>query len=336
MLSKSKVFITRPIPEEGIALLKKRANVTLRRADSVISRRDLLKGVGKVEGLLSILTDKIDGAVMDAAPNLKVIANYAVGFDNIDVEAATQRGIVVTNTPGVMDEAVAEHALALILAVSRRVVEADHFTRAEKYKAWMPMGFIGPSLRGKTMGIIGMGRIGSTLAQMVHDGLGMNIVYTDFQINKQLEKELGAKKVTMNELLKRADVISVHVPLLPSTTHLIDTAEFKKMKKTAILINTSRGPVVSEKALTRALKSKAILGAGIDVFECEPSIDCDPSDQLELKVLDNVVLTPHIASATNEARIAMSTLAATAILDALSNKKPKTIVNPEVWSRRRR
>ncbi len=333
---KRRVFITRPIPQVGIDALKKKYAVTLRKTDSPISRKELMVGVKKADALLPILTDKIDGALMDKAPHLKVVANYAVGYDNIDVAAATERGIVVTNTPGTLEEAVAEHTLGLMLAASRRIVEADEFTRNKKYKAWMPMGFLGQQMRGKTLGIIGAGRIGSMLAEMAHKGFEMDIIYSDIARNPYLEKATKAKFVTKMQLLKQADVISLHVPLLPSTRHLIGAPELKKMKKTAILVNTSRGPVVSEKALAAALKRGQIFGAGLDVFECEPQIDCDPSDRLNLENLDNIVLTPHIASATKEAREAMSMLAAAGILDTLANKKPKNIVNPEVWAKRRR
>ncbi len=336
MKKKYKVFITRPIPLAGITRLRRSTSVKLRKTDSVIPRKDLIAGVKTADALLPILTDTIDGQVMDAAPRLKVIGNFAVGYDNIDIEAATELGIVVTNTPGVVDSAVAEHTLALMLALSRRVVESDRFTRAKKYKAWMPMGFMGSSLEGKTLGIIGMGHIGSTLAAMAKRGLNMNIIYSDRRPNAKVERQLKAKKVSMGQLLKRADVVSVHVPLFPSTRHLIDTAELKKMKPTSILINTSRGPIVAEKPLIRALKTGRLGGAALDVYECEPLIDCDPSDRLELQKLENVVLTPHIASATTEARDAMSTLAADGIINTLRGRKPKNIVNPEVWNKRRR
>ena len=335
-MSRRRVFITRPIPQEGIDRIKAIHTVELRKTDSPISRQELVVGMKKAEALLCILTDKIDAKLMDTAPQLQVISNYAVGVDNIDIAAATERGIVVTNTPGVLDEAVAEHALALMFSVARRIVESDTFTRAKKYKAWMPMGFLGPQLKGKTLGIIGAGRIGSTLAEAAYQGLGMKVLYHDVQSNTLIEKKAKAQYSSLSVLLKNSDVVSVHVPLLPSTRHLIDAKELRLMKKTAILINTSRGPVVAEKPLIRALQNGRLSGAGLDVYECEPFIDCDTSDRLELVKLNNVVLTPHTASATEEARIAMSELAATGVIDTLRNKKPINIVNPEVWSHRRK
>lgn len=332
---RKKVFIDQPIPEEGIALLKKSFTVKLRTAATVISRRELLKEIKQVHALLPILTDTLDAEVMDAAPRLQVIGNYAVGTDNIDIDAATERGIVVTNTPGVLDQAVAEHTLALMLSVARRIVESDKFTRAKKFKGWMPMGFLGLQLQGKTLGIIGAGRIGSKFAEMCKNGLGMKIVYNDVGRNSSIERKLDATYLPLKQLLRQSDVVSVHVPLLPSTRHFIGAAELRLMKPSAILINTSRGPVVAEKPLVKALQQRLFFGVGLDVYECEPSIDCDPNDQLALSKLDSVVLTPHIASATIEARSGMSLLAAQGIADVLQGKKPKHIVNPEVWKVRR-
>jgi glyoxylate reductase len=333
---KPTIFVTRQLPPAGVVELRRKYSVRQRQQESVISRQELLAGVATADALLCDLTARIDDAVMAAAPRLKVVANFAVGFDNIDLAAATRRGIVVTNTPGVLDEAVAEHALALMLAVSRRIVEADRFARSGKFTAWMPLGFLGPSLQGKTLGVVGLGRIGSTLAEMAHHGLKMKVVYTDLHRNAALEKAVQARFMPLRRLLAAADVVSVHVPLLPATRHLIDTKELQLMKKSAILINTARGPVVSEKALLRALTSGTIRGAGLDVFECEPALDCDPSDRLQLVALPNVVLTPHIASATDEARAAMSRLAARNISSVLAGRKPPALVNPDVWPTRRR
>lgn len=334
-MKRATIFITQPLPDAGARLLRRWHRVQIRRTSSSIPRRELLRGVRSADALLPDLTDRVDAAVMDAAPRLRVIANYAVGVDNIDVAAATQRGIVVTNTPGVLDDAVAEHALALTLAVTRRIVEADRFTRAGKYKGWMPMGFMGPSLLGKTIGIVGAGHIGSTLTRMAHDGLGMKVVYTDVHRNTLLERSVRARFLSLTQLLRVADVVSLHVPLLPSTRHLISTAQLRLMKQSAVLINTSRGPVVDERALVCALKQRRIGGAGLDVFECEPLIDCDSRDGLSLADFDTVVLTPHIASATIEARNAMAVLAAQNILDVLRGKRPKAFVNSDVWKHRK-
>jgi lactate dehydrogenase-like 2-hydroxyacid dehydrogenase len=319
------IYVTRRFADSGIQALKKYgARVEVYAEDQIIPRKELLKNIKGCDALLSLLTDKIDAEVMDAAgPQLKVIANYAVGFDNVDLAEAKKRNIVVTNTPSEeVNEAVAEHAFALIVSLARRIPEANEFAKGKKYVGWSPTHFIGPMLTGKTLGIIGAGRIGVSTARRGVNGFGMKLVYSDMQANKDIEKELGAKRMTMEKLLEVADFVSLHVPLLPSTRHLIGTSEFALMKKTAYLVNTARGPVVDEKALLRALKTKRIAGAALDVFECEPAIDCDLTDNLELKSFPNVILTPHIASATIEAREAMSLSAATNIIAVLSGKTP--------------
>lgn len=318
-----KIVITRQITDAGVKLLKSQNNfkVTMSTKDRALTPTELRVFVKGADGVLTLLEDKIDGAVMDAAgPQLKVIANYAVGFDNIDLDAAKKRNIVVTNTPGeLVSEAVAEHTFALMLALAHRIVEADRFTRAGKYKEWEPLLLMGTLLAGKTFGIIGTGRIGISAARKAK-GIGMNVVYSDLKRNKEFEQELGAKFMTKEQILQAADVVSLHVPLLPSTKYLMDTAEFSLMKKTAFLINTARGPVVREKALLRALKTKRIAGAALDVYECEPFIDCDIHDHLALNEMDNIVLTPHIASASIEARQQMSEIAAQNIIAVLSGK----------------
>ena len=319
----AKIFITRKIPESGVKLLKKKHTVKIYGKDQAIPKNDLLAGVKWCDALLPLLTDKVDGSVMDANPNLKVIANYAVGFNNIDVKAATERGIPVTNTPGVLTDAVADHAAALLLGIARRIPESDRFTRAGKYKVWSPMLLLGPELRGKTLGILGSGRIGSAFAERMYKGFGMNIMYYDVKRNPAVEKKFKAKYGSIAQVLKTADFVSIHVPLLPSTHHLIGAKELKSMKKTSYLINTSRGPVIDEKALVSALKSKTIAGAALDVFENEPKLASG------LSKLENVILTPHTASATEQARGAMSEIAANNILAVLSGKKPITLVNPD-------
>ncbi len=319
------VFVTRKFPDSGIKALKTKGyKVEVYPDDQVIPRKTLLQKVKGCDALLSLLTDKINDEVFKAAgTQFKIVANYAVGFDNVDLEAAKKRGVIVTNTPSdKVNEAVAEHTFALMISLARRIPEADVFSKAKKYTGWSPTIFIGTDLYGKTMGIIGAGRIGAAAARRAVKGFGMKLVYSDMRPNTELEKELGAVQMTMEKLLQTADFVSLHVPLLPSTRHLISTAEFAFMKKTAFLINTARGPVVDEKALLRALKTKRIAGAGIDVFECEPAIDCDLKDNLELKSFPNVILTPHIASATIEAREAMSLVAAENIIAVLSGKPP--------------
>ncbi len=324
-----KIFVTRKIPDAGLDLLKKnkKFKVSVWSKSDAIPQKVLLKKVKGVDAILSLLTEKINEDVLVAAgPQLKIVANYAVGYDNIDVPVAKKHDVIVTNTPGVLTEAVAEHTVGLMMAVGKRIVEADKFTRQEKYKTWQPMLLLGTQFYKKTIGIVGAGRIGSFVAKFASDGLGMKVLYTDMHRNKDLEKKFGAKKVSLRQLLKQSDVVTLHVPLLPSTKYLIDFKELGMMKKNAILINTSRGPVVREKALLKALSKKQIFGAGLDVFECEPAIDCDLRDKLALKKLDNVVLTPHIASGTNEARDMMAEIAAKNIIAVLSGKKPNTPV----------
>lgn len=325
------VLLTRPIPDEGIKLLKRNSRIVLDmyEHDQPIPRRELLKRIKGKDIALSILTDKIDKTVFDAAgPQLKMVANYAVGFDNVDLAEAKLRGITVTNTPSEqISESVAEHTIALMFALAKRIVEADRFTRAGKYKAWGPQLLLGSDFYGKTVGIIGTGRIGSGVVHRLHDGFGMRILYNDVKKNSVLEKETSAKYRTLPQLLKESDFVSLHVPLLPSTRHLISTKELALMKKTAFLINTSRGPIVDEKALLKALKKGQIAGAGLDVYECEPLIDCDPHDNLELRNMPNVVLTPHTASATLETRQSMSRIAAQNILAFVSGKRPPNQVD---------
>lgn len=318
-----KIFITRRIPESGIKILKKRKdfNIKISPHDRVLAKEEIIKSAKGADALLCLLTDKIDGEVMDKiGPQLKIIANYAVGYNNIDVEAAKKRGVMVTNTPGVLTESVAEHTIALLFAISKRVVEADQFVRDGKYDGWAPMLFLGSEVANKTLGIVGLGRIGGEVAKRMSDGFNLNVIYYDKFRNKEAEKKLGIKYVSLKTLLKTADFVDVHVPLLPTTIHLIGAKELKLMKNTAYLINTSRGPVIDEKALVSALKKKIIRGAALDVFELEPKL------MPGLAKLDNTVLTPHIASATEETRSKMSDLAGQSIVDTLSGKKPKNLV----------
>lgn len=313
----------------GIKLLKKSCTVRMYSQDRLIPRRELLKGVQWADALLCLLTDTIDREVIDANPKLKIISNYAIGFNNIDVAYATQKGLPVTNTPGrgIVD-AVAEHTFALLLTATKRIHEADQFVRRGRFKSWEPKLFLGMELIGKTIGIVGLGRIGSGVARRAK-ALGMKVIYYDVKRNQDFEKEFQAGYYPFKELLKTADLVSLHVPLLPSTHHLMGRTELSLMKKTAYLINTSRGPVVDEKELVRALKKKQIAGAGLDVYEFEPRLA--PG----LVTLPNVVLTPHLASATVEARTEMSLDAAENILAVLQGKKPRFIVNPEVYGKSR-
>ena len=318
-----KIFLTRKIPEPGLEILRKEYDVEVFPYDRAPTKQEIINGIKGKNGLLCLLTDLIDEEVINSEPNLKMIASYAVGYDNIDIKAATKRGIPVSNTPGVLTDATAEMAWALLLSVARRIVEADVFSRAGKFIGWGPMLMLGQDVANKTLGIIGAGRIGTAVA-LKSKGFNMNILYFSGHKNELLENELNAKKVELFPLLKESDFISLHLPLTQKTHHIIGEKELKMMKKTAILINTSRGPVVDEKALVKALKNKWIFGAGLDVYEHEPKIT------EELKKLENVVLQPHSASATVNSRTKMATLAAENMVAGLKGELPPNCVNKEV------
>lgn len=325
---KPKIYVTRMLPEAGLDLLAEEYDVEVNPNDRVATREELLAGIQGKDALLALLTDTIDARLMDAEPRLKVISNYAVGFNNIDVAAATERGIVVTNTPGVLTETTADLAFALLTACARRIVEADKFMRAGKYEGWGPMLFLGRDIHGKTLGLVGFGRIGRAMAQRGR-GFGMKILYNDaVRASQELERAYNAEYRELPDLLRESDFVSLHVPLLESTHHLISDAQFEVMKTTAIVINTSRGPVVDEKALVRALKAGLISGAGLDVFEWEPQFEPD------LERLANVIMVPHIASASVETRTKMATMAAENACAVMRGEMPPNIVNPEVWDGR--
>lgn len=324
------IYITRPIPDNGINLLKKAGHrITLQKERRDLSSRELTAALKakKPDALLSFLTNRIDARVLAAAPSLRIISNFAVGYDNIDVDTAHARHVVVANTPcAEVVNSVAEHTFALMLALSRRVVEADTFTRSKKYKGWDPDLLVGNDVYGKTLGIVGLGAIGKGVALRAHKGFGMTILYTDMKRDETFEKEYSATFMPLEKLLSTADIISLHVPLLPSTRHLITTKTLKLMKKTALLVNTARGPVVDEKAILKSLYTKKIGGFALDVFECEPHIDCDPTDRYELAKLSTVIMTPHIASATHGAREGMAREAAQNIIDFFAGKEPKNLI----------
>lgn len=319
------ILLTRPVPDEGIKMLKKEKGIKLEIStkDEVMPRKTLLKAIKGRDIVWTLLHDKVDAEFFDAAgPQLKMITNYAVGFDNVDLEEAKKRGIIVANAPSdEVSESVAEHAIMLMLGLARRVIESDTYTRNGKYHGWGPNLFLGMDLIGKTVGIIGAGRIGGRIARRLEDGFGLKVIYHDVKRNTGFEKTFKAVYRSKMQLLKEADFVTLHVPLLPSTHHLISTKELKAMKKTAFLINTSRGPIVDEIALTKALEKKEIGGAGLDVYECEPLIDCNPKDTHDLRKLHNVILTPHTASASREARQAMSRESAKNIIAFLHKKK---------------
>jgi lactate dehydrogenase-like 2-hydroxyacid dehydrogenase len=315
-----KVFVTRKIPNIGIDLLREAGHeVVVSEKDGVLTRDELLGALkaDSYDAVLCLLTDKIDGEVYDAAPNAKIWANYAVGYGNLNLDDAKERKITVTNTPGVLTDTVAEYAVALMLSVSKRISEADTFTKELRYEGWAPELLLGADLKGKTLGIIGAGRIGSATATKASRGFEMNVIYYDVKPNESIEKELGAKyRENVDDVMKEADFISVHVPLLDSTRHLISKERLQMMKPTAYIINTSRGPVVDENALVELLKDGTVRGAGLDVFEEEPKLAHG------LPELANVTVTPHIASGTEETRGKMSEMAGTNIKEFLAGNKP--------------
>lgn len=319
-----KVFVTRKIPEPGLDILRKKHQIQVFPHDRVPTKGEIIDGIKGKDGLLCLLSDPIDEEVINSEPKLKMIASYAVGYDNIDVKVATKRKIPVSNTPGVLTDATAEMAWALIFSAARRIVEGDKYTRAGRFKGWGPMLMLGQDIANKTLGIIGAGRIGTAVA-LKSKGFNMNIIYFSDHKNDLLEKELDAKKVELSQLLKESDFVSLHVPLTDKTHHLISEKELKMMKKTAILINTSRGPVVDEKALVKALKEKWIFSAGLDVYEHEPDIT------EELKKLNNIVLQPHSASATVNTRKKMAVIAAKNMIAGLKGDIPPNCVNKEVF-----
>lgn len=322
-----KVFITRKIPQPGLDLLKKEFTIDVNPYDRVLTKEEIIEGIKGKDGLLCLLTDLIDKDVIHAEPNLKMIASYAVGYDNIDIAAATMRGIPVSNTPGVLTETTAELAWALLFSIARRIAEGDVFTREGKFKGWAPLLMLGQDVTKKTLGIIGAGRIGTAFA-LKSKGFDMKVIYTDEQRNEQLERKLGAKKVPLSELLKESDFVSIHVPLTKATHHLIGEKELKMMKKTAILLNTARGPIIDEAALIKALKEHWIFGAGLDVYEHEPKI---PEG---LKKLDNVILQPHTGSGTIETRTKMALMAAENLIEGLKGNIPPNCINKEVFQKK--
>jgi len=319
----ARVAITRKIHSAAEELLRSVQCEVWVNPEARPLQQDELRAIAQeYDGMICLLSDRIGEDVLSAARRLRVVANYAVGFDNIDVPAATRRGIAVTNTPDVLTNATAELAWALLLSVARRVVEGDRLVRAGEFHGWEPLMLLGYEVAGKTLGIIGAGRIGTAMARRAR-GFDMRILYTRPSGPRPEMDELGAQHVDLEWLLRESDFISIHTPLTPSTRHLIGRPQFALMKPTAILINTGRGPVVDEAALAEALATRRIAGAGLDVYEFEPRVE--PA----LLELDNVVLLPHIGSATFEARAAMAKLAAENVLDTLRGKIPRTCLNPE-------
>ena len=326
-MAKYRVLLTRKIPQPAIDfILENDIELDINEKDRVMTKEEIMERVKGKDGLLCLLTDSIDEDILESAgEQLKVIANYAVGYNNIKVEAATERGIPVTNTPGVLTDTTADLAFALLFAIARKIVESDKYTREGKFKGWGPMLQLGNDIWGKTIGIIGMGRIGSAVAYRAAKGFNMKVLYIDDHRKPELEKELGLEYSSLEKILSESDFISLHVPLTDKTHYLFGEKEFKAMKESAYLINTSRGPVVNEKELADALKNKLIAGAALDVYEREPEV------HPELITLDNVVITAHIGSASIETRTEMGFMAARNLIAGLKGEKPENCVNPEIY-----
>lgn len=324
-MPKPKVYVTRELPERGLKTIKERFDAEVWPEYAPPPKKTIIEKAKDVDALATLLSDKIDAEVFDAAPKLKMIAQLAVGFDNVDVQEATKRGIYVSNTPEVLTDTTADFAWTLLMALARRVVEADKYVRMGKWKVgWHPAMLQGRDVYGATMGIVGAGRIGYAVAKRA-TGFSMKILFYDVIPRPEMEKDFGAKKVDLDELLRQSDFVSVHVPLMKETHHLINAEKLRLMKKTAYLINNSRGPVVDEKALYEALNEGRIAGAGLDVFEQEPTSLANP-----LLKLDNVVVAPHISSASYETRSKMAEMVADNLIAFFEGKKPPNLINPDV------
>ena len=326
---KPRVYVTRLLPKEAMDKINSYCDAKTWDGPLPPPRQVLMENVVDIEGLVSLLTDKIDAELMDKAPKLKVISNYAVGFDNIAIPEATKRGIIVGNTPGVLTETTADLTFALLLAAARRVVEGDKEVRAGKWKTWGPMTLLGQDIHGATLGIVGLGRIGAAVARRAK-GFGMKIMYYDVVRQNKAEEELGIQYAGLDKVLSESDFITTHTNLTKETHHLIGAKQFEMMKRTCILVNTSRGPIVDNMALTEALRDKKIAYAALDVTEPEPM----PADHPLLK-LDNVIVVPHIASASVATRTKMGLMAADNLIAGLKGEMPPNPVNPEVLKKGR-
>jgi glyoxylate reductase len=330
-MSRPKVFVSRRIPEVGLNAIRAACDVDLW-PDQLPPSYDVLRDrVKDCDGLVSLLTDRIDGPLLDAAPKLKVVSNYAVGFNNVDVPACTARGVCVGNTPGVLTDATADTAVTLMLAAARRLGESARDAKEGRWLTWEPLGWLGQDLAGRTLGIVGMGRIGFAVAKRLHHGWGMKVLYTEQVPRPEADKEFGAQRVDFDTLLAQSDFVSAHVDLNPTTKGMFGAAAFQKMKKTAVFVNTARGPLVDQVALAESLRSGTIFAAGLDVTDPEPL----PPDH-ELYKLSNCLIVPHIASATVETRDAMARLCANNVLAGVRGDPLPTWVNPEVVDKRRK
>jgi glyoxylate reductase len=329
-MAKPRVFVTRVIPAAGLDKVRASCDTEVW-TGQMPPPADVLKAtLSKCDGVLSLLTDRFDAVVMDALPRLRVISNYAVGFNNIDIKAATERGIAVGNTPGVLTDATADMAFCLLIAAARRVVEGHIYSTSGQWKTWEPLGHIGQDLVGKTLGIVGMGRIGYGLARRCQRGWDMKVLYHDMYRNEQAEKDLGARQVDFDTLLRESDFVSVHTDLNDTTRGMFNASAFRKMKNTAVFVNTARGPVMNQKELVDALRNGVIFSAGLDVTDPEPPSPDDP-----LLTLPNVVVAPHIASATVASRNGMAEIAADNLILGLEGKPLRCWVNPDVAPRLR-
>lgn len=331
MAVKPRVFVTRLIPEIGLERIKAHCDAEIWTAPLPPPYALIREKIASCDGLVSLLTDKIDAALLDGAPRLKVVSNYAVGFNNIDIPAATERGIAVGNTPGVLTDATADMAFCLLIAAARRIVEGHQYSLSGAWKTWEPLGHLGQDLAGRTVGVVGMGRIGYAFARRCQRGWDMKVLYHDVHRHEAAEKDLGARQVDLDTLLKDADFVSVHTDLNDQTRGLFNLATFKKMKPTSVFINTARGPVVNQQDLVTALKNGIIFAAGLDVTDPEPPSPDDP-----LLRLPNLIVAPHIASATVGTRNAMAEICADNLVAGVTGQKLPAWVNPQVEPKRRR
>jgi glyoxylate reductase len=323
------VLVTRRLPAEALDRVGARCDMTLHDTEDAMVRDRLLTAVAGKAGAITLLTDRVDDEFLDAAgPRLKIVANYAVGFDNIDVDACTRHRVLASNTPEVLTETTADIAFALMMAAARRVAEGDRFLRSGTPWIWGPLMMLGQDVHHKTLGVVGFGRIGKALARRAR-GFAMRVLYHDvYRPSDEVEQELGAEYRDLEDLLRESDFISLHTNLTPQTRHLINAERLALMKPTAVLVNTSRGPAIDEAALARALREGQIFAAGLDVFEHEPDVHPD------LLACQNAVLIPHLGSATVETRLAMANLAVDNLFAGLDGKKPPTLLNPEAWEQR--
>jgi glyoxylate reductase len=324
-MAKPRVYVTREIPSRGLDVIKERFDAEIWPEYAPPPKEQIVKKAAEVDALVTILSDQIDAEVFSSGTKLKIVSQFAVGYNNIDIQEATKKGVYITNTPGVLTETTADFAWTLLMAVARRVVEADKYVRVGKWKVgWHPTMLQGRDVYGSTLGVVGLGRIGVAMARRAK-GFQMKVLYSDVSRRKDLEDDLGIEYIDLDTLLQNADFVTVHVPLLKDTFHLIDEGKLKQMKKTSILINNARGPVIDESALLKALKEGWIAGAGLDVFEEEPTPQQNP-----LLKLENVVVAPHISSSSYQTRSKMAEMVAENLVAFFEGRTPPNLVNKDV------